>query len=222
MKGLWILASRRRLAKLPLFFTQPPSTPGAILVQREELAELGEQYAALALPWALLPTTADGFGDKHREVWPIVKDLDWVGIACDDLRPQTPEWDKRLLSHVNGRNIITCNDGQQGNARMAGITIFSGNVIRAMGYLFPPNFWHSYVDNVWEDIGRATGCWTYVEDVLVTHDHPFTDQKLDPAKADDTTYKSYGKSMEDQAAYQHWRVNEYNAVCERVRKACQA
>ncbi len=158
MKGLWLLPSRRRIGKLRIFLEQATkngmSTPGAVLVQHQELAELKALYDAQPLPpnWKILPTVSDGMGDKYREVWPAVKNLDWIGIGCDDLRPQTPGWDKKLLSHVNGKNIVTCNDNQQGNLRMSGITIFSGNILRAMGYIYPPEFWHTFVDNVWEDI----------------------------------------------------------------------
>ncbi len=86
-----------------------------------------------------------------------------------------------------------------------------------MGYMFPPHFWHTYVDNVWEDIGRGANCWTYVPDVLVTHDHPFRNQQLDPALADDTSYKSYGQQSRDQQAHQHWQATERTAVIERVK-----
>ncbi len=227
MKGLWILPTRRRLEKLQTFFDKAIengiSTPGVCLVQSEELKELHAGYASLRTPqgWKVLATSSDGFGDKHREVWGALQNLEWIGIACDDLRPETQAWDRTLLDFINGKNIVTCNDGQQGALRMSGITVFSGALARAMGYLFPPAFWHTYVDNVWEDIGRETKCWTYVPEVTVTHDHPFVNQQIDPAKADETTYKSYGRMAQDQAAYLAWKQNEFAQVCERVRK-CQA
>ena len=223
MKGLWLLPSRRRLAKLANFFKAATgngiSTKGVVLVQKDELAELKNDYNKVALPagWAILPTAADGFGDKLREVWPAIQNLDWVGLGCDDLRPQTPGWDQTLLAAVTGKNIVTCNDGQQGNSRMSGITIFSGPLLRAMGYLYPPGFWHTYADNCWEELGRETGCWTYVDSVVVKHDHPFVNQKIDPNLADETTYKSYGQQERDLAAYRNWAVNERAGVVERIK-----
>ena len=219
MTGIWLLPSRRRLEKLQKFFDVPPTTPGVILVQREELAELKEGYAALKLPehWSVLPTKGDGLGDKCREVWNAIKNLDWVGLGCDDLRPVTEGWDQKLLEKITGKNIVTCNDGQQGHSRMAGITIFSGRVLRAMGYMFPPDFWHTYVDNVWEDIGRLASCWTYVDSVLVRHDHPFRNQQIDPSLADETTMKSYGQQERDMAAYNKWLQDEREKVVIRVR-----
>jgi hypothetical protein len=220
VKGLWLLPTRKRIEKLKRFFEVPPTTPGVLLVQSAELAEMASAYSSISLPanWKILPTSSDGLGDKCREVWSAVSKLDWVGLGCDDLRPQTTDWDKKLIAEITGRNIVTCDDGVQHDSRMSGITVFSGAVLRAMGYMFPPEFWHTYVDNVWEDIGRGASCWTYVPDVLVTHDHPFTNQKLDPAKCDDTSYKSYGQQERDIQAYKRWCANEKEAVIKRVKE----
>ena len=219
MKGLWLLPSRRRLTKLQRFFEVPPTTQGVILVQKDELAELGDQYAALTIPanWSILPTNGDGLADKCREVWDAVKDLDWVGLGCDDLRPQTAGWDATLTARITGKNIVTCNDGQQGASRMAGITCFSGGILRSIGYMFPPGFWHTYVDNVWEDIGKSANCWTYIEEVLILHDHPFRDGKLVSELSDDTSNKSYGQQARDLAAYRNWIATERDACIARVK-----
>ena len=223
MKGLWLLPSRRRLTKLRIFFESAMengiTTPGVVLVQKAELEELKAAYDKIRMPdnWSILPTNGEGLADKCREVWPGIKGCDWVGLGCDDLRPQTMYWDKTLVGHTNGKNIVTCNDGQQGSLRMSGITVFSGGVLRAMGYMFPPNFWHTYVDNVWEDIGRGADCWTYVDSVLIKHDHPFRNQKIDPALADDTTASSYGQSARDQQAYANWIATDRDACIARVK-----
>lgn len=222
-RGLWLLPTRRRLAKLQIFFDKAiangMTTPGICLVQKNELTELKAQYAAIEKPanWAIVPTVGEGLAAKCQEVFGSVSKFDWVGLGCDDLRPQTPGWDKTLVEAVNGKNIVTCNDGQQGNLRMAGITIFSGGVLRAMGYMFAPGFWHTYADDQWEQIGRATGCWTYVDSVLITHDHPFTNGQLDPLKTDETTTHSYGHQAQDIAAYKNWLATDKDACIARVR-----
>jgi hypothetical protein len=209
------------LEKLQVFFDKAVengmTTPGVCLVRKQELEEL--DYSVIRKPenWMILPTNGEGLADKCQEVYPVVSKLDWVGLACDDLRPQTPGWDQTLINRITGKNIVTCNDSQQGSLRMAGITVFSGKLLEAMGYMFPSNFWHTYADNVWEDIGRGAECWTYVDEVLVTHDHPFREQKLDPALVDDTTKSSYGQQQRDIDAYQHWVNSERQAVIARVR-----
>ena len=222
-KGIWLLPTRRRLEKLQVFFDKAMengiTTPGICLVQKDEFAELKTQYEAIRKPanWIFGATNGEGLANKCQEVFGTVSKLDWVGLACDDLRPQTAGWDKTLVEAVNGRNIVTCNDGQQGNLRMAGITIFSGGLLRVMGYMFPQNFWHTYADNVWEDIGRETHCWTYVDQVLITHDHPFTNQQLDTAKTDETTKHSYGQQQQDIQAYQQWIKNDKEACIARIK-----
>lgn len=223
MKGLWLLPTRRRLTKLQSFFdaamTNGMTTPGVCLVQAKELVELKDGYAAIRKPdnWKILPTTGEGLADKVREVWSATKNLDWVGLGCDDLSPQSPAWDTTLLAAITGRNIVTCNDGQQGNLRMSGITVFSGGVLRAMGYMAAPYFWHTYLDNLWEDIGRGANCWTYIYSVLIAHAHPFVNGKIDPAKADETSAQSYGQQQRDQQAYAHWCATDRAACIERVR-----
>ena len=223
MKGLWLLPTRKRFTKLQNFFDHAVkngiTSPGVCLVQKDELSEFKADYDQIQKPanWKILPTTAEGLANKCQEVYPTVAKLDWVGLACDDLAPQTPGWDQTLIGATNGRNIVTCNDGQQGNLRMAGITIFSGGILRALGYMFPPNFWHTYADNVWEDIGRGAECWTYIDSVLVTHDHPFRNQRIDPALADETTKSSYGQSERDQQAYLNWIQTDKARCIERIK-----
>jgi hypothetical protein len=46
-----------------------------------------------------------------------------------------------------------------------------------MVYMFPPHFWHTYLDNLWEDVGRGANCWIYIDSVLITHAHPFVGGK---------------------------------------------
>lgn len=223
MKGLWLLPTRRRFDKLQRFLDKATENgmqaPGVCLVQADELVECRADYDAIRKPanWRILPTRGEGLADKCREVWTAVEALDWVGLACDDLVPQSAQWEATLLAAVSGRNIVTCDDGKQGNLRMSGITIFSGGVLRAMGYMFPPHFWHTYADNVWEDLGRGADCWTYVHSVLIEHDHPFRGGQISQALIDDTGARSYGQQQRDQQAYALWIAQDRAACIERIR-----
>ena len=50
-EGRWYLPTRRRIAKLKAFFESANlSTPGTIMVQREEFHELRYDYAGIELP----------------------------------------------------------------------------------------------------------------------------------------------------------------------------
>ena len=217
-QGIWLLPTKRSIDKLRGFLAACAKagtvTPGLILVQKQELAELWDGYQTLTLPpgWALYPTEADGLGDKVRELWPAVKSLDWCGLVCDDLLPQTYLWDTLLLEMMHGKNMISCDDGQYAPHRIAGAVIWGGDLMRAVGYMFPPNFWHTYVDNVWEDLGRLTGCWDVRMDVLVTHDHGF----LNDVEKDRTHEASYSHNSDDERAYCEWRLVEFPNSIQRI------
>lgn len=207
-QGVWLLPTRRRIDKLKSFIEACAktnmSTPVLILVQKDEFHEMQAAYMALPKPpyWVYYCTESEGLGDKVRELWPLVKDCDWCGLICDDLLPQTYLWDKMLLDNVNGKNVVSCDDGQLAPARMAGAVVWGGELLRTVGYMFPDNFWHTYVDNVWEELGRYTGCWDIRMDVLVSHDHGFN-----PDTAQDATHHaSYSKRSEDEMAYAEWRL----------------
>lgn len=218
MNGIWLLPTKRRLDKLRTFIEACTktgvTTPGLILVQNDELVELQAEYAALPLPlgWAIYPTAGDGLADKVRELWPAVKNLDWCGLVCDDLLPATYLWDRLMIDQVRGQNLVSCDDGDQAPHRITGAVVWGGELMRAVGYMFPPCFWHTYVDNVWEDLGRMTGCWDVRMDVLVMHDHGFkADQEQDKTHA-----AAYSRYSDDERAYAEWRLIEYPSAVQRI------
>lgn len=217
-QGIWLLPTKRRLDKLRNFLEACTktgvTTAGLILVQRDELEELQAEYAALPLPlgWAVYATQADGLADKVRELWPLVKALDWCGLVCDDLCPVTYLWDRQLLDLSHPKNLVSCDDGEQAPHRIAGAVIWGGELMRTVGYMFPEHFWHTYVDNVWEDLGRMTGCWDVRMDVLVMHDHGF---KAEHEK-DKTHAAAYSQYADDERAYAEWRLLEFPSAVQRI------
>ena len=186
------------------------SAPGLVLINAADWERDPNAWhlALAALPhgWGhrLVPGTT--YGDALREVWPIVKDFPWVGLVADDLVPASPNWDTQLLRHLQGWNFVTANDGRQvtadiRTARMHGATVFSGDLLRAVGCLFPDGLRHIFHDDFWETIGRETGAWQTVMDVLTRHEHEFyetgvRDATMDPAS---DLWKH------DQAWFEAWR-----------------
>jgi len=217
-QGIWLLPTRRRIEKLRQFIEAcgrtGMTTPLLILVNENELIEMWDEYSSLPLPacWALCPTKAEGLGDKVREQWPAVRNLDWCGLIVDDVIPHTYLWDRLMIEQVNGKNVVSCDDGKLAPARMAGCVIWGGELMRSVGYMFPPGFWHTYVDNVWEDLGNITGCWDIRMDVLITHDHGF--EHVDGR--DETFQRSYEKNSEDELAYAEWRMLEFMPAIKRI------
>ncbi len=208
MSGVWLLPSRGRPGALAKFcsaaIAHGTSTPGWIMCTEEDR----EAYSAITLPagWSLKFMQAQGMGDKFREVWPEVRGMDWVGWLVDDVVPMTDKWDTTLISGLNGKNVISCNDGARAPFRMCA-PVFSGDLLRAVGYIYPPGFWHTWADDLWERIGTITGCWWVCMEVMLKHEDAFQ-----TGRADATHEQSYGKGAQDQAAFEAWRRDGMDAA----------
>lgn len=211
MKGTWLLPTRGRPGTLERFLNACEatrmSTPGTILYSDE--ADIPKSPPLTN--WELHQTKAEGMGDKMREIWPLVKDLDWVGWVVDDVVPETQGWDKTLISGLDGTNIISCNDGARAPYRMH-CAVYSGDWLRALGYIYPPNlFWHSFWDDALERLGRATDSWWVCMDVMLRHHDQFQSGKWD-----ETGIKSYSHMEQDKADLMTWRRTEMDGAVRRI------
>jgi hypothetical protein len=161
-------------------------------------------------------------GPKVREVWPRIKDRAWVGILNDDHVIVTRHWDVKLISQLNGKNFLSCNDGWNAPKRAAGATVFSMPLMEAFGFpMFPIGIDHLGIDDVFENLGRACGCWEVDMSVKVEHHHALKN----PDMIDDTHTKVYGtlpwgqspESQKCQTEVTEWFNNHFPAVVQRVR-----
>jgi len=96
-----------------------------------------------------------------------------VGFMGDDHRPRTAGWDQAYLEALRGlgTGIVYGDDLLQGQ-RMPTQCAMSADIVRALGYMAPPDLTHLYVDNVWLALGEAAGCIRYLPEVVVEHLHP--------------------------------------------------
>lgn len=158
---------------------------GLVLVDKEDPQK--EEYLKLDYPkgWLLVLTTGRSMASKIKEVWDQVKDLDCVMLCNDDHYCITKNWDEKILAQITGSNIIGTNDNWVAPKRLCGMTAFSGNVIRALGYIFPPGIEHLFIDNAWEYLAAKAGCANILMEVVIEHRHVFKDKKTP-----DETHKS--------------------------------
>lgn len=212
-EGLWILPTRNRPENLKRFLKAAKeigtSTPGLILVNQDEYDQSRMAYDALQifmLPnWQIIPVKAKSYGDAIRAIWPKVKRLDWVGLVSDDLVPCTPGWDVKLINSLQGWNVVSSNDGWQAQSgdiqrdRIHGAICFSGDLLRTIGWMFPPKLRHIFHDDMLETLGRETACWQVKSDILVKHLHealrgnrgPTMDPQSDLWKHDEAVFKEW-------------------------------
>lgn len=194
------------------------SIPGIVIVDKQDPQK--EAYTKLEYPkgWHLVFTEAVKMGDKFRETYAQYKDKDAVMILNDDHEPITEGWDVKILSQINGTNVVSCNDGPEPSKpwnapnRICGAICFSGKVIRALGYLFPKDLNHLYSDDVWGFLFSRSGNVQVLMDVCVHHNHAYKDK----SKRDKTyllingdgdftgTQPTGGMWLDDRAAFDRW------------------
>lgn len=223
-----LLPTLNRIEKLKKFLYSAidaeTSTPGLLLVDEADYQANHEGYSTLTLPdkWEILQTKAVGMGDKVREAWPKIKDCAWVNLLNDDHYIVTKEWDVKLLKQLNGKNFVTCNDGWNAPARAAGATIWSMPLLECVGWpIFPPQINHLGIDDVWEQLGRATGTWRVDMRVLIDHQHVYKN-----SQADETHKLTYGPNLNwvgspQQQDVAHrleaFRVQEFQAAVDKIK-----
>ena len=206
------------------------TTPGLIIIKAEEFNDpaLAKGYAELELPdkWELVKTDGDSQGDKLREIAQRYMDKDWAGLLGDDQVVQTEHWDLKLIEWLKGWNLVSCyDDGWQINergGRIAGTILYSGELLRTIGYIYPPGMHHVYLDDILEDLGQHSGCWSFKEhacpDVTIAHLH--VDRGM--GERDETYDMAYGKyASEDHPVWHAWRTVERERVINQIRELRQ-
>lgn len=202
------------------------STPGMILVDSDDMAANLEGYNSIRekLPrnWSIEITKARGMGDKVREIWPQVRDCEWVSLMNDEHYAITNEWDRQLIKQLTGKNFVSCNDRWNAPARAAGCTIWSMPLLECVGWpIFPPQINHLGIDDVWEALGRATGTWRVDMRVVVEHRHVFRGGEFD-----ETHKLTYGEGpwnnspahQDVVARLQMFNQQEFGAAVEKIKQ----
>jgi len=223
---MWLLPTRGRIGNLRRFLNSAResgcATPGWIIINKDDWDENRIDYEnAIRLAprdWHPKIVEASCYGDALRAVWDDIKNLQWVGLVSDDLVCYTSGWDRELISSLQGWNFASSNDGWQAShdifqSRMHGATVWSGPLLRAVGWLFPPALKHVFHDDIWETIGRETGCWTMRMEVLVKHLHEALQGVRGP-----TMDPSSALFQHDKAIFEEWKLTEMQNCLTRVRE----
>ena len=105
----------------------------------------------------------------------ISKKYDYVFFLGDDHRPETFEWDKKIVREMKAKNkyLGYANDLLRKADLPTSIAVNS-KFISIVGGFGPKSFTHLYVDNFWLEIGHKTDSIIYFPDVIVRHLHPVT------------------------------------------------
>jgi hypothetical protein len=217
--GIWLMPTHNRVhTNLPRFINACKSTgmttPLAIVVDARDYAENNEAYDALPLPdnWIVhvvpggncATATEQGFRD-------LCDGMKWVGWLADDLVPETPGWDVQVIEALNGWNCVSTDDGMYQGEKFNGATAWSGDLLRAVGYIYPEGLRHFYFDTAWEELGRWMNCWVKLKSVMVRHAHASRTGYVDQTTA--MIHKAWDT---DEAVFMKWKNEERLAAAERI------
>lgn len=193
------------------------TTKGLILVDDKNYHSSIPEGLELPSGWHIVRTgTAVSMGDKCRFIWPEINAYPWVGLLNDDHYCVTKHWDQVLEAYVDGANMVSTDDGDWNfGFRVCGLTAWSMPLLDAVGFpIFPRNLQHLYIDDVWKQIGEATGCWLETNKISIEHRHVYNGKM-----AKDETFERVNAppSWEyDAKEYKHFMEQDFKAVCERV------
>lgn len=221
-RGFWLMPTLGRAkTNVPRFFAAAKAmgmtTPGFLVVDYDDLGKNAYDYEELELPenWELFLVQGGGCAAATREAMAelFTDDVEWIGWLGDDIIPETEHWDVKAIRQLNGWNVISTDDGAHAPHKLNGISVWSGDLVRAVGYLYPDGLRHMYIDDVWEVIGRATSCWQC--DLSIMGRHANASWGADKNK-DATFHKSNSRWPEDDLAFQNWMRGDHTEAINRV------
>lgn len=194
---MWVLPSRGRphnLRRLQKAFAETGAST-RVLVRVDEDDRSPEIWHPL---WTLEIGPRKPLSAVFNDFFEGHPDLPWYGILCDDVVPETKEWDKTLIREAGvGRMAIPAGGH---DPKGAPHFVLGGDLVRSVGWLALPGLDRLYIDTAWIDIARALGKEARVPHVTLAHHH-FSNRKA----LFDATYRKPNKAQ-DRRLYEQWRA----------------
>ncbi len=222
---MWLLPTLNRIKKLQTFLNSAieneTSTPGLILVDEKDLDAHVAEYSSLKMPsnWDIFMTgDAITMGDKIRKVWPHLTNENWVGLLNDDHFIATKNWDQKLLKKLDGKNFIHANDNWRCPTIATTATVWSKPLLDCVDWpIYPPGLNHLYIDDLWTNLGKATGCWRPVMSVIVEHHHALKGEM----EQDETFHKVYDDyfagNSRDTSVYELFMKHDFAPTVQKIK-----
>lgn len=131
------------------------------------------------------------------------------GMLVDHTRPGTPGWVKILEDAAGDWNISLADDGynrinpKSGLRRIASATCFGGELIRTLGWIWPPFCVHLYGDDAIEEIGHELGLFRIT--TAKCGDLQFETGEVKIDENHKRMYKGKPYALDDRDAFHKWR-----------------
>lgn len=140
-------------------------------MKEDYIQEVLEQYENVELH----------FGDNKSKIEAVNAnlenvDFDIILLASDDMIPKVKGYDtiiknkmKELYPDTDG--ILWFNDGYQKN-RLNTLCILGKKYYDRFGYIYHPHYHSVWCDNEFMDVGNILKKQTYIDEVIIEHQHP--------------------------------------------------
>jgi hypothetical protein len=202
---VWLLPSRGRPQLVTRLFKAGFKTPGLLIIDDDDY----KNYRGIELPdgWEKKSIPRQFLSSKLNAGLRMRPQETWYGILNDDHLPMTEGWDLKLVEALKTRPIVWPKDNY---ADRISTPVFDGDLVRALGWITPPELNHFYIDDAHELIAEVLGCYR-LEEVTVSHEHVNKGRMRA-----DQTYKERPEPNRDRAAFQKWCRDQWPEIRKRI------
>jgi len=134
-------------------------------------------------------------------------DFNWDIVVCasDDMVPKVDEWDLEITDamqehypDLNG--CVHFNDGNT-NGNLITFSILGRKLYEHFGYIYHPDYKSLYCDDEFTQVVRGMGKETYIDKIIVSHEHYSIEGSQNHGIRDVATVKTLAYSGRDQQVF---------------------
>ena len=168
------------------------TTDGIILIDEEDWGKTDYSNITKPASYRFEVTKGKTMSDKIREIWPNLEGYKSVCLLNDDHFIITKDWDKKVQEKIFGYNFVSTADNWRSPQKASGATVWSMELLETIGWpIYPPGMIHLFIDDLWEYLGKMTGCWNIDHSVTIEHHHPLSGK----SPVDQTFVDTYGGAV---------------------------
>jgi hypothetical protein len=215
---MWAFATRNRIKNCERFIQAWLATKASTAVYvRLDLDDPSlEQLQRLSWPdtFEIHVGQRVRVGEAMQEMFGKYPDEPWYGILADDVIPQTPHWDQRLVQAAGSNRISCANEVHEKAIRICHPCV-GGDLVRLVGCFAIPTVKHFGSDTLWESIHHCCGLNNKLHDVVLEHAH----FNFGQSELDQTYEESQALRRQDKLAYKAWMNENFESIIEKLNQS---